>query len=87
MSIPMLGFKDIVGKTFESVELFVIEVLKVEKKNLFAVFPIGTTMQDGGKRKRSGSLLALSIAHIFYIFKKRTKNLLTPILVLCCGNH
>jgi len=31
MSIPMLGFKDIVGKTFESVELFVIEVLKVER--------------------------------------------------------
>jgi len=30
-------------------------VLKVEeiKDNLFAVFPIGATMQDGGKRKRS----------------------------------
>jgi len=23
------------------------------KENLFAVFPIGATMQDGGKRKRS----------------------------------
>jgi len=49
----MLGFKDIVGKTYELVELFVVEVLKVEKKNLFAVFPIGATIQDGGKRKRS----------------------------------
>jgi len=49
----MLGIKDIVGKTFESVELFVIEVLKVEKKNLFTVFPIGATMQDGGKRKEA----------------------------------
>jgi len=38
---------------FESVELFVVEVLKVEEKNLFAVFPIGATIQDGGKRKRS----------------------------------
>jgi len=38
---------------FESVEMFVVEVLKVEEKNLFAVFPIGATIQDGGKRKRS----------------------------------
>jgi len=37
-----------------SCELDVIEELKVEERmNLFAVFPIGTTMQDGGKRKRS----------------------------------
>ena len=43
-----------VGKT-NSCELDVIEELKVEeRKNLFTVFPIGTTMQDGGKRKRSG---------------------------------
>jgi len=32
----------------------VVEELKVEgKNNLFAIFPIGTTMQDGDKRKRS----------------------------------
>jgi len=33
----------------------VVEVLKLlgEKENLFADFPIGATMQDGGKRKRS----------------------------------
>ena len=31
-----------------------VKELKVEEKfNLFAIFPIGTTMQDGGKRKRS----------------------------------
>jgi len=30
--------------------------LKVEEvMNLFTLFPIGTTMQDGGKRKRSGT--------------------------------
>jgi len=35
-------------------ELDVIVELKVGKKvNLFAIFPIDTTMQDGGKRKRS----------------------------------
>jgi len=49
-----MQFEDsIVGKT-NSCELDIIEELKVEeRKNLFAVFPIGTTMQDGGKRKRS----------------------------------
>jgi len=33
----------------------IVEVLKLlgEKENLFADFPIGATMQDGGKRKRS----------------------------------
>jgi len=60
MSIP-IQFKDsIVGKT-NSCELDVIEELKVEERmNLFAVFPIGATMQDGGKRKRSDSGLLKS---------------------------
>jgi len=32
----------------------VIVVLRFEgKMNLFAIFPLGATMQDGGKRKRS----------------------------------
>ena len=32
----------------------VSDLLKcVEKENLFANFPIGATIQDGGKRKRS----------------------------------
>ena len=31
-----------------------VEVLRVEEKmNLFTIFPIGTTMQDGSKRKRN----------------------------------
>ena len=35
-------------------ELDVVKELKVEEKNnLFTIFPIGATMQDGGKRKRS----------------------------------
>ena len=53
MSIPMLGLEDIVGKRFESVGLVVVEELRVEEKNLFAIFPIGATMQDGGKRKEA----------------------------------
>ena len=33
----------------------VVEMLKLlgEKENLFTNFPIGATIQDGGKRKRS----------------------------------
>jgi len=53
MSIPMLGLEDIVGKRFESVGLVDVEELRVEEKNLFAIFPIGATMQDGGKRKEA----------------------------------
>ena len=49
----MLGLEDIVGKRFESVGLVVVEELRVEERNLFAIFPIGATIQDGGKRKRS----------------------------------
>ena len=55
MSIPMLFVEDIVG--IEDLTLrAVIVVLKIvgEKMGLFAIFPIGATIQDGGKRKRSG---------------------------------
>jgi len=53
MSIPMQFVRNMVGK-MNSCELDVFEELKaVEKMNLFAIFPIGTTMQDGGKRKKS----------------------------------
>jgi len=46
--------EDIVGLV-ELLLRFVVEMLKrfVEKDDVFAIFPIGTTMQDGGKRKRS----------------------------------
>ena len=53
----MLGLEDIVGKRFESCEIDVVEELREEKGVLFAIFPIGATMQDGGKRKRSDDLL------------------------------
>ena len=56
MSIPMLFVEDIVGLEGGVLMLnAVVEVLKLlgEKENLFADFPIGATMQDGGKRKRS----------------------------------
>ena len=49
----MLGLEDIVGKRLESVGLVVVEELKVEERNLFAMFPIGATIQDGGKRKEA----------------------------------
>ena len=59
MSISMLGLEDIVGKRFESVELVIVEELKVEERNLFAIFPIGATIQDGGKRKEAMLTLVL----------------------------
>jgi len=54
MSIPTSFSVDIVGKEVLKFEA-VVEVLKVveEKDNLFANFPIGATIQDGGKRKGS----------------------------------
>jgi len=54
MSIPISISVDIAGKEVLKLKA-VVTVLKVEeiKDNLFAVFPIGATMQDGGKRKRS----------------------------------
>ena len=50
----MLVSEGIVGKELLWRES-VVELLKfgIEKENLFAGFPIGATMQDGGKRKRS----------------------------------
>ena len=56
MSIPISFLVDIVGKG-ELVLDAIVEMLKLlrEKENLFANFPIGTTIQDGGKRKRSGN--------------------------------
>jgi len=51
--------ENMVGKT-DSCELDVFEELKaVEKMNLFAIFPIGTTMQDSSKRKRSDGCLPI----------------------------
>jgi len=46
--------EDIVGKGLLKLET-IVELLKgvEENDNLFADFPIGATMQDGGKRKRS----------------------------------
>ena len=54
-------YKDIVSRQVDlymtntkACELDVVEELKVEERdNLFAIFPIGATIQDGGKRKRS----------------------------------
>ena len=59
LSISMLLVGNTVGKE-NCCELDVIVELKVGGNlNLFAIFPIGTTMQDGGKRKRSDALYSL----------------------------
>ena len=49
----MFNSVDIVGNRFLRVES-VVELLKIveEKSDLFTNFPIGATIQDGGKRKR-----------------------------------
>jgi len=53
LSIPVLLVGNTVGKE-NCCELdMIVELKVVRKKNLFAIFPISTTMQDGGKRKRS----------------------------------
>jgi len=50
----MFNSVDIVGNMFLRLES-IVELLKIveEKSDLFANFPIGATIQDGGKRKRS----------------------------------
>ena len=52
----MLDSEGIVGKGLLK-RGSVVELLKFEreKDNLFADFPIGATIQDGGKRKRSNA--------------------------------
>jgi len=51
---------DIGGKEVLKFEA-VFDLLKcVEKENLFANFPIGATIQDGGKRKRSDDICNVS---------------------------
>jgi len=44
----------------EVCNLGVVEELIVEEKNLFAIFPIGATIQDGGKRKEVLSMTMIS---------------------------
>jgi len=68
MSIPTSFSVDIVGKEVLKFEA-VVEVLKIveEKDNLFTNFPMGTTIQDGGKRKRSDDLTLLILPY-FEIF-------------------
>jgi len=44
----------------EVCDLGVVEELIVEEKNLFAIFLIGATIQDGGKRKEVLSVTMIS---------------------------
>jgi len=52
MSISVRFKEDTVGNA-RACDLGIVEELKVEERNLFTIFPIGTTMQDGGKRKEA----------------------------------
>jgi len=78
MSIPISFSVDIVGKAVLKDEAM-LEMLKVVegKDNLFASSPIGATMQDGGKRKRSmlTEILLISTNKIsisFYVSSQST---------------
>ena len=54
MSIPMSFAVDIAGKEVLTLNAVVEELKFVEEKeNIFTDFPIGTTIQDGGKREKS----------------------------------
>jgi len=70
----MLNSVGIAGKGLLRKES-VVELLKFEreKDNLFADFPIGATIQDGGKRKRSvycvmGHLNTNNFIFLFFYF-------------------
>jgi len=53
----MFNLVDIVGNRLELLES-VVELFEIEEKVvIFANFPIGATIQDGGKRKRSDDYL------------------------------
>jgi len=56
------------------------ELKAVEKMNLFAIFSIGATMQDGGKRKRSDECL-----HSFFFFLNQ--QFITWCTVADCGSY
>jgi len=79
MSIPKSILLDIGGKEVLKFEA-VFGLLKCdeEKENLFANFPMGTTIQDGGKRKRSvfdNSRLWKTIKHYGRIREYRKEKL------------
>ena len=71
----MLISEGIAGKSFLKFGS-VVELLRVEKENdnLFADFPIGATIQDDGKRKRSDDSIYQCwpsfqhCKHLFYFF-------------------
>jgi len=57
--------EDIVGKGFLKLVDVVEELKEVEEKdNLFTEFPIGATIQDGGKRKRSNCIPRLVLVYL-----------------------
>ena len=69
LSIPISFTKDTVGKKELTFAKLVVEGLKVEeRKNLFVIFLIDTTMQDGGKRKE-----AVIWSHASSLFKRKIK--------------
>ena len=60
MSIPMSFVEDIVGLEDLILRAVFEDLLFVEeKKDLFTKFPIGATIQDSSKRKRSDDIFIL----------------------------
>ena len=51
-SIPMLELSFTVGKRVCELQDVIVELRVEGKMTLFAIFPMGATMQDSGKRKR-----------------------------------
>ena len=72
----MLDSEGIASKRFLKFES-VVELLKEEKEkgNLFADFPIGATIQDGSKRKRSDESHASSLSKRKIKEKKKKINI------------
>ena len=70
MSIPMFILLDIGGKEVLEFEAMSDLLKCVEKENLFANFPIGATIKDGGKRKRSVMNLYVIVMYNIILFLK-----------------
>ena len=70
MSILTSILLDIGGKEVLEFEAMSDLLKCVEKENLFANFPIGSTIKDGGKRKRSVMNLYVIVMYNIILFLK-----------------
>jgi len=82
----MLISEGIAGKRFLKFGS-IVELLGVEKENddLFADFPIGATIQDGGKRKRSMHSTVFDSIQLY--FKISLSSSITTSKYFICNNY